>query len=142
MSIRAGLTIAVVLMAGCSSGTVSRVTITPRVAGGPVPGAGVCAPNRPCQLAGMLILEHRSGDNSWAALYSGEACAPLLLPASTYDAWRRWNNKQVRVSGTALARGPDSPEILLLQYRDRWLSPSICSESRLALYVDSLMLTK
>lgn len=143
MSFRSGLTIALTLLAGCSSGGVSTVTITPRASTGPVPGAGVCLADQPCTLTGTMMLERRSGDNSWAALSQGEACAPLLLPESAYQKSRFWNNKQVRVSGTALARGPvASPEILLLQYRDRWLSPSICSKSDLVLYVDEIVATK
>lgn len=140
MSFRLGLTIATVLLASCSPAGVSTITLTPRAAGGSVPGAGVCVPDQPCTLTGTVTLERRSGNNSWAALSQGGACAPLLLPDATYQATRSWNNKRVRVSGTALARGPAaSPEVLLLQYRDRWLSPSICSESDLVLYVDELV---
>lgn len=84
----------------------------------------------------MVTLERRTGNNSWAALsQGGGGCAPMLLPESAYGDVRRWNNKRVRVRGTALLRGPALPEVLLLPYRDRWLSPSVCSESALALYV-------
>lgn len=142
MSFRPGLTVAAVLLASCSTGGVSTITLTPQAASGPVPGAGTCTPDQPCTLTGTVTLERRSGNNSWAALSQGQggACAPLLLPEVTYQAARSWNNKRVRVKGTTLARGPTAaPEILLLQYRDRWLSPSICSESELVLYVDELV---
>ena len=142
MSFRAGLMIAAVLLASCSSGRVSRVTITPHAASGPVPGAGTYAADRPCELTGTLTLERRSGDNSWAALSQGGACAPLLLPTSTYEKWRSWDHKRVRVSGTMITRGSAPPEVLLVQYRDRWLSPSICSESDLALYVDKMVVAR
>lgn len=139
MSFRPGLTVAVALLAGCSPGGVSHVTIMPQTATGPVPAASVCVPDKPCVLTGAVTIERRGGDNSWAALAQEEACVPLLLPPATYEAWRSWNDKRVRVGGTALARGPAaSPEIIRLQYRDRWLSPSICSESDLVLYVDEI----
>ena len=137
-----GLSVTALLLAACTTGGVSQVTIRPRALSGPVPGAGVCAPDQPCELIGKITLEHRSGNNSWAALtqkQEGE-CAPLLLPESVYDRWRRWDGKRVRVSGVALKRGPAAEDVLQLQYRDRWLSPAICSDSELALYVQKITL--
>lgn len=142
MSFRAGLAVIATLLAGCSSDKVSHLTITLHAASGPAPGAGTCVANQPCQLTGTLLLQHRSATRSWAVISQNGACAPLLLSASVYEKWRRWNNKQVRASGTALARGPASDEIDQLQYRDRWLSPHICGESALTLYVDKLTLAR
>lgn len=142
MSHRVGLTVAVLLLAGCSTGGVSVVTAAPRALTGPVPGAGVCTPNKPCELTGTVTLAPHTGNNSWAALSQREGgeCAPLLLPESTYREWRRWDNKRVRVSGIALARGPAaSPDIIQLQYRDRWLSPLVCGASDLVLYVNQIV---
>lgn len=139
MYIRAGLIALLHLLANCSGGGGSVVTIAPQAAREPLPQIKACPPDQPCTLTGMLTIERRSGDNSWAVLSQGDACAPLLLPSSIYQAWRFWNGKKVRVSGTALSRGPAAPpEILLLQYRDRWLSPSVCSASDSVLYVNTL----
>lgn len=137
MPIRTGLILAVVLLTSCSSGGVSHVTVTARAAEGSL--TSLCTADKPCALTGTLTLERRSGNHSWATLSQGDACAPLLLPASTYNNSPRWKDKQVRVSGTALARGPALPEVILLQYRDRWLSPSVCSASDLVLYVDEIV---
>lgn len=142
MSLRAGLAIMALPLAGCSTAEVSAVTVTSRPAVRPILGSGVCDVDQPCVLTGTVTLERRSGSNSWASLLQNGACAPLLLPESTYAAPQRWNNKRVTVTGTALARGPAASDILSLQYRDRWLSPSICSESLLALYVDKIVLAK
>lgn len=140
MSHRVGLTVAVLLLAGCSTGGIYSLTMATKATPGPVPGAGVCTPDKPCELTGTVTLERRTGNNSWAALSQGGGCAPLLLPESIYREWRRWDNKHVRVSGIALARVPPaSPEIIQLQYRDRWLSPVICGESDLVLYVNEIV---
>lgn len=66
---------------------------------------------------------------------------PLLLSDHLYRAWRRYDGKRVRVGGVALERGRDDLATLdLIRYRDRWLSPDICGESDLALYVDTIAL--
>lgn len=85
------------------------------------------------------MVQRRPGTRSWAVLMQGGRCTPLLLSDKVYAGARRWNGKAARVTGTALDRGPEAaPEIIELQYRDRWLSPLVCADSRQVLYVDSL----
>lgn len=139
MPFRAGLTAVTLILGGCATDRVSSVEVT-AASGKGADLAATCVAGTPCALAGTLVVERRSGDNSFATINRGSACAPLLLPAAVYAQWRRWDGKSVRVTGTALARGAALPEVLLLQYRDRWLSPSVCSWSPLALYVDEIAL--
>lgn len=142
MSFRAGLTIAALALAGCSPGGASNLTLTSPASIGMVPGAGVCAADKPCELTGIIMLQYRSGNNSWASLSDGGGCAPLLLPKSVYQKWRYWSGKRVRVIGTALTHTPDSEYavVSMALYRDRWLPASICGESNLVIYVDRIAL--
>lgn len=145
MPVHSRLTIAAVLLAtACAPTRYESVTVRQVDRTGPVPGAGVCSRDKPCDLTGVVTIEPRAANRSQATLtQGGTACLPLLLPDTLYAAWRRYDGKRVRVTGTALERGSDDPpEIDQIQYRDRWLSPHICSESTLTLYVDKITMAK
>ena len=104
------------------------------------PGSPIaCSANLPCSLSGTVIGQHREGTYSWAALDTGSSCTALLLPDDVYRAWRHWNGRQVRIDGTALARRPTAPDVVQIQYRDRWLSPIVCGDNNLVLYVKTIV---
>lgn len=143
MRIHSRLTFATALLvAACSPTRYESVTVKLVDRTGPIPGAGTCSPDKPCELTGVVTIAPRAANRSQATLtQGGTACMPLLLSDTLYASWRRYDGKRVQVRGTALARGPDSPpEIDQVQYRDRWLSPHICGESVLTLYVDEIAL--
>lgn len=143
MRIHSRLTWAVVLLAAaCSPARYDSVRVRQVERTGPIPGADSCSPDQPCDVTGMVLIVPRAANRSQATLtQGGTACMPLLLSQTLYASWRRYDGKRVRVRGTALQRGPDNPlDIDLIQYRDRWVSPNICGESTLALYVDAMTL--
>lgn len=145
MRIYARLILATALLApACAPSRYKSITVRQVERTGAVPGAGVCSRDRQCELIGMIMIVPRAANRSQATLtQGGTACLPLLLPDRVFARSRRYDGKRVRVRGTALARGPDSPpDIDMIQYRDRWLSPHICGESALAFYVDDLTLSR
>ena len=89
----------------------------------------------------MVTVEPRAANPSQATLtQNGTARLPLLLPDTLYAASRRYYGKRIRLTGTALQRGPDTPPgIDQSQYRDRSLSLHNCGESALTLYVDKMV---
>ena len=98
-----------------------------------------CEAGSKCVITGLVTVVHRTGTNSWASITVGDHCIPLLLSDNYYQQSRRWTGKLLRVAGTALPRGPaSSPEVLQIQYRDRWLFPIVCGQSDIVLYVDTL----
>lgn len=144
MPVHSRLIIMALFLTGCSMGEVSTITVKPEPKIGTIPGSAICKAEQPCELIGTVTIVPRAANRSYATLVqNGTACIPLLLSDSMYDQKRRWNGKRVRVRGTALERGPDDtgdPDSFIdrIQYRDRWLSPATCAESRMTLYVDEL----
>lgn len=135
---------ALLLLTACSPARYNAITVRQVERTGTVPGTGLCRPDQPCELTGTVMIVPRAANRSLATLtQGGTACLPLLLSDKLYTTWRRYDGKQVRVTGTALERGSmSSSDIDQVQYRDRWLSPHICGESALALYVDEIALAK
>lgn len=140
MSIRAGLSAFLLLLAASGCAQPIAAPASPSVAFSTASSnQSTCVADRPCRMTGTITVVHRTGTYSWAALAKGDTCMALLLPDAVYRDSRRWNGKRVSLSGTALARGPASPpEILQIQIRDRWLSPLVCGDNQLALYVDDI----
>lgn len=98
-----------------------------------------CEPGAKCVITGLATVVHRTGTYSWASISVGDHCIPLLLPDNYYRQSRRWTGRLLRVTGTALPRGPaPTSEVLQVQYRDRWLFPIICGQSDVVLYADTL----
>ena len=62
----------------------------------------------------------------------------MAVPETLFREVDKWQLKKVRVRGTALAMGSTDPDLISLQYRDRYVSPHVCGNGGFVLYVDSI----
>lgn len=98
---------------------------------------GACTDGTPCELAGALTLHSEPGVATTASIGQVQSgCIPLLIPSEIGANPKRWEGKQVRVFGTALARARGPIEVTRVRYRDRWLLEGICGNSDIVVYVD------
>ena len=132
---RSRLTLVLILLAtsACAPKTFDRLVLRDERIG--------CAPNAACELGGVIQLQILPGDSSVATIdQARSSCVPLLVDAAVFRSARRWNDKNVRVTGTALPKVQSDEDTVLLQYRDRWLQPFVCGDSEIVLYVDRIAL--
>lgn len=139
MHIRPGLILALlapIALTACASPGVDRVTIrSERV--------GPCTPNAPCELAGQFVLHSEPGSFNTATIDQVKGtCVPVLVPETLFASYRRFQGKQARVRGTALARVRLDDDVSRVKYRDRWLLEGICGSSEIVLYADEVGLER
>ena len=98
-----------------------------------------CSANTLCVISGKLTIE-RGVPYSAAQIESVTAgCVVVALPASTLKDWSNWSGKNVRATGTALARGDESGGIVWLEYRDRRIATANgCAAHPIVLYVNRI----
>lgn len=100
---------------------------------------GSCVPEQPCELAGEFLLHHEPGNYNTATIDQAHTtCIPLLVPETLFKDYDRWQQKKVRIVGTALARAATAPDVSRIKYRDRWLLEGICGNSDIVVYVDKI----
>ena len=136
LSARSTLLLAPAALAGCASPYLNSVTIHPE-------RVGACLADTPCELAGQFVLQLEPGSYNMATIDQVHGtCVPVLVPERLFASYRRWQGKQARVRGIALARVRVDDDMGRVKYRDRWLIEGICGNSDIVLYADEAALER
>jgi hypothetical protein len=77
-------------------------------------------------------------DSAGALFLSTGRCVAVALPDSVLRRHDRWDGKTVVVEGVALKRFETPPNVSSVEYRGRWMAPSVCQGSKFVLYANRL----
>ena len=64
-------------------------------------------------------------------------CLPVALSAEVLSDRERWNERRVSVWGVAFERS-EGPDVVSIEYNDRWLPAGLCPAGSLVLYANRL----
>lgn len=97
-----------------------------------------CQFEAPCELKGRLHFTHGVPYSGASVTTTDGTCVPVAAPPQVMRSYKRWEGREIVVSGIMLKRGDESPPTISTLYKDRWLVVWTCPPGPGVLYATEL----